>query len=96
MEKNLKSYGAKEAAEFLRLTPKFVCSRAASGALVGYKPGRRWVFLKEDLIAYLKSTQPYIPQLPEVQRRSISMIDSPLAKRIKEERLRLRLKRRAY
>ncbi len=96
VETSLKSYSTKEAAAFLRLTPKSVCSRAASGALVGYKPGRAWVFLEEDLLAYLKSTQPYIPQLPEVHHRSISTVDSPLAKRIKEERLKLRLKRKAY
>ena len=94
VETSLKSYSTKEAAEFLRLTPKHVCARAASGALVGYKPGRAWVFLEEDLIAYLKSTQPYFPQLPQVRYRSISTVESPLAKRIKEERLRLRLERK--
>jgi excisionase family DNA binding protein len=95
MEKSLKSYGTKEAAEFLRINSGTVCRRAARGELVGYKPGRRWVFLEEDLIAYLKSTQPYFPQLSQVHRRSISTVESPLAKRIKEERLRLRLEKRA-
>ncbi len=94
MEKSLKSYGTKEAAGFLRISPGSICRRAASGELVGYKPGRRWVFLEEDLIAYLKSTQPYVPQLPQVRHRSISTVESPLAKRIKEERLRLRLERK--
>jgi len=93
VEKRLKSYGTKEAAEFLHIHPDTVTSRACAGELVGYKPGRRWVFLEEDLIAYLKSTQPYFPELPKVQSRSISMVDSPLAKRIVDERLNLLLKR---
>ena len=94
MEKSLKSYGTKEAAEFLRINSGTVCRKASSGELIGYKPGRRWVFLEEDLIAYLKSTQPYFPQLPQVHHRSVSTVDSQLAKRIKEERLRLRLERK--
>ena len=95
MEKSLKSYGTKEAAEFLRISPGSICRRAASGELVGYKPGRRWAFLEDDLIAYLKSTQPYFQQLPQVRHQSISTVDSLLAERIKEERLRLRLERRS-
>lgn len=93
--KNLKSYRTKEAAEFLRIYPGTLCRKANSGELVGYKPERRRVFLEEDLIAYLKSTQPYVPQLPQIHRRSISTVESALAKIIKEERLRLRLEKRA-
>ena len=95
MEKSLKSYGTKEAAGFLRISPGSICRRAASGELVGYKPGRRWVFLEEDLIAYLKSTQPYIPQLPQVRHRSISTVESPAAKVIEEKLREFRLKRRS-
>ncbi len=94
VEKSLKSYGTKEAAEFLRISPGSICSRAASGELVGYKPGRRWVFLEEDLIAYLKSTQPYFPQLPQVHHRSVSTVESPLAKVIEEKLRELRLARK--
>ena len=61
MTKELKSYNSEEAAEFLHLSTNTVLKRVGSGELVAYKPGRRWVFLEEDLVAYLKSTQPYIP-----------------------------------
>ncbi len=70
MEKSLKSYGTKEAAEFLRISPGSICSRAASGELVGYKPGRRWVFLEDDLIKYLKSTRIQLPKEPHIPRIS--------------------------
>ncbi len=94
MEKSLKSYGTKEAAEFLRISPGSMCRRAASGELVGYKPGRRWVFLEEDLIAYLKSTQPYVPQLPHVHHRSVSISSKPASIVIEEMLREIQLKKK--
>jgi excisionase family DNA binding protein len=97
----LRSYGVQEAAEFLRLSKDTVCRRARNGELEGYKPGRRWVFLEEDLIAYLKSTQPPISPLLAMRIRpkitNTSLKPSAAEKRIAEELLRLRLeKKRGY
>ena len=48
-----------EAADFLKLHPCTVRQRACAGEIPGYKPGRRWTFIKSELEEYLKSTVPY-------------------------------------
>ena len=49
------SLGLLEAAAFLRMHPEEVRRRARLGQLPGAKPGKRWVFLQDDLAAYLRS-----------------------------------------
>ncbi|WP_077272721.1 helix-turn-helix domain-containing protein [Acidithiobacillus caldus] len=45
------------AAQFLHLHPDTVQRRARAGEIPGAKPGKLWVFLEDDLVAYLKSLQ---------------------------------------
>ncbi len=45
------------AAEMLGMSPSTLRKRAAAGKVPGYKPFRDWVFLEEELLAYLKSTR---------------------------------------
>jgi excisionase family DNA binding protein len=45
------------AAAFLNLHPSTLQARAKAGKIPGCKPGRAWVFLRSDLIAYLKGLQ---------------------------------------
>ncbi len=101
-EKQPKTYIAEEAADFLHIHKNTVQKRACSGEIKGYKPGRRWVFLEADLIEYLKSTQPvssrsYNLRLTAPKTRPVPEDESPLAKLIAEERLRLcSEKKRSY
>jgi len=44
-----------QAAEILRMHPETVRARAKAGIIPGAKPGKEWVFLEEDLKAYLRS-----------------------------------------
>ena len=55
-------------------------ARARSGEIPAYMPGRKWVFLQDELLEYLKTTTPnrakrnkktsyFIPNLAEEQRR---------------------------
>src|SRR5688572_3267908 len=44
-----------EAAQFLKMHPEEVRRRAKAGIIPGAKAGRAWVFLEEDLAAYLRS-----------------------------------------
>jgi len=44
-----------EAAAFLKMHQEEVRMRAKRGLLPGAKTGKRWVFLEEDLIAYVRS-----------------------------------------
>lgn len=42
-----------EAAAFLRMSPAVLRRHACEGRLKAAKPGKRWVFLEDDLAAYL-------------------------------------------
>ena len=44
-----------EAAQFLKLHPEEVRRRAKAGIIPGVKLGKRWVFIEDDLAAYLRS-----------------------------------------
>jgi hypothetical protein len=45
----------KQAATFLRMHPEEVRRRARMGLLPGAKAGKRWVFIEDDLVSYLRS-----------------------------------------
>ena len=47
-----------EAAHFLRLSPENLREKAVSGVIKGAKPGKCWVFLQSELVAYLRSLYP--------------------------------------
>jgi excisionase family DNA binding protein len=48
----------REAAELLKLHPVTVQERARAGEIPAAKPGKAWVFIEEDLVAYLRSLYP--------------------------------------
>jgi excisionase family DNA binding protein len=47
--------GLQEAAAFLRCHPEELRRRAKAGLIPGAKVGRAWVFLEDDLAAYVRS-----------------------------------------
>lgn len=49
----MRSYDLQEAAHFLRMSPTILRRKAAAGEIRGAKPGKRWVFLEDDLADYL-------------------------------------------
>jgi hypothetical protein len=53
-----------EAAKFLHMSPAVLRQKACRGLIHGAKPGRRWVFLQSDLVAYLRSLYPTPEQAP--------------------------------
>lgn len=44
-----------EAAEFLKIHPVTLLEKANSGEIPGAKIGKRWVFVKVDLVEYIRS-----------------------------------------
>ena len=44
-----------EAADFLKMHWNTLREKAAAGLIPGSKPSKRWVFVKEDLVSYLRS-----------------------------------------
>ena len=57
----MKTFGLNEAAAFLRCHPEELRRRAKAGIIPGAKVGRAWVFLEDDLAAYLRSLYPQLP-----------------------------------
>jgi hypothetical protein len=49
------TYDLREAAMFLRMSPAVLCRKARKGEIKAAKPGKCWVFLEADLVAYLGS-----------------------------------------
>ena len=49
----MRTYDLDEAARFLRMSPAVLRLHARQGRLRAAKPGKRWVFLEDDLAAYL-------------------------------------------
>jgi hypothetical protein len=47
-----------EAAEFLKCHPEWLRSQAKLGLIPGAKPGKSWVFIEEDLAAYVRAQYP--------------------------------------
>jgi len=47
--------GLHEAAAFLQLSPSTLRSKVKSGLIPAAKPGKKWVFLEDDLVTYLRS-----------------------------------------
>src|SRR5262245_31038508 len=47
-----------QAAKFLNMHPVTVQEKARAGIIPGAKPGKCWVFLEDDLAAYLRSLYP--------------------------------------
>lgn len=45
----------KEAAELLNMSPRTLQAKAHAGEIPGAKPGKKWVFIDEDLHAYIRS-----------------------------------------
>ncbi|WP_292917269.1 helix-turn-helix domain-containing protein [Nitrosomonas sp.] len=51
----MKTLTLNEAAQFLKMHPEEVRRRAKRGIIPGAKSGKRWVFVEDDLVAYLRS-----------------------------------------
>jgi hypothetical protein len=49
----MRSFDLEEAAGFLRMSPAVLRLHARQGRVKAAKPGKRWVFLEDDLAAYL-------------------------------------------
>ena len=52
----MRTYSVEEAASLLLISPATLRRLAHAGTIRAAKPGRRWVFLEQDLVAYLESS----------------------------------------
>jgi excisionase family DNA binding protein len=49
------TYDLEAAAAFLHMSKATLCRKARAGEIKAAKPGKRWVFLESDLVAYLEA-----------------------------------------
>ena len=49
----MRTFDLQEAAQFLRMSPAVLRQKARQGIIKAAKPGKRWVFLDDDLAVYL-------------------------------------------
>jgi hypothetical protein len=64
MENNDETLDLHAAADFLKMSASALRYKAKQGIIRGAKPAKRWVFLHDDLVSYLKSLYPSHGQAP--------------------------------
>ena len=64
----MKTLDLHEAAALLKLHPDTLQRRAKAGEIPGAKPGKAWVFLDEDLIAWLRGQYDVATKLTVIDR----------------------------
>jgi excisionase family DNA binding protein len=69
-----------EAAAFLGLHPVTVLKKARAGEIPAAKPGKRWVFLKEDLVTYLRGLYASPSRALQGDQTEVSLCHSTNAK----------------
>src|SRR5450759_3699853 len=65
----MRTLNLQAAAQFLHMNPEELRQRAKAGKVPAAKVGRRWVFLEEDLAAYVRSLYPQARQALQVTLR---------------------------
>jgi Helix-turn-helix domain len=93
--------GLEEAAAALRMAPSTLRKRAAAGKVPGYKPGRQWVFLPHEIVAYLQASRPACRSIAAATLRTGGVVSSStiersasqLAQKIRAERRNLKRER---
>ena len=60
------------AAEFLHMSPAVLRQKAKQGIVKGAKPGKCWVFLRSDLVAFLRSLYLTHEQTPHSDWKEVS------------------------
>ncbi len=51
----METFNVQEAADFLKIHPVTLCSKAATGQIPGARIGKRWVFVKDDLLKHIRA-----------------------------------------
>jgi len=64
------------AAEFLHCHPEWLRLQAKMGHIPGEKPGKSWVFIEEDLVAYIRAQYPAAQMMEQVEKQETSSCHS--------------------
>ena len=61
-----------EAAKFLHCHPEWLRLQAKLGHIPGAKPGKSWVFIEEDLVAYIRAQYPAAQVIEQIEKQETS------------------------
>lgn len=64
MENDYETFNLSQAAQFLNMSVSALRYKAKQGIINGAKPAKRWVFLKQDLVAYIRSHYDVSVEMP--------------------------------
>jgi hypothetical protein len=67
----MNTLGLNEAAHFLKMNAEELRKKAKVGLIPGAKAGKRWVFIEDDLVAYLRSRYAFNRQALVGDRREL-------------------------
>ncbi|MHB1529877.1 MAG: helix-turn-helix domain-containing protein [Acidiferrobacteraceae bacterium] len=76
----MKTLNLKDAAALLRMHPVTVAQKARAGTIPGAKPGKCWVFVEDDLAAYVRSLYAFAPRALPGDRQEVLRCHSTNAK----------------
>ena len=71
----MKTYDINEAADFLKIDRSTALELANLGTLPGAKVGRAWVFMEDELVAYLRDVTRKQTQARRARREAAQIID---------------------
>jgi len=86
----MKTYDINEAADFLKIDRSTALDLASLGTLPGAKVGRAWVFMEDELIAYLRDVTRKQTQVRRTEAEATQVIE----RAVREPGLRRRSRRR--
>ena len=64
----MKTLNLEQAAAFLHMHPYTVMQKVHAGLIPAAKPGKRWVFIEDDLVKYLRGQYLALAPVPETLR----------------------------
>ena len=71
----MKTYDINEAADFLKIDRSTALELAHVGTLPGAKVGRAWVFMEDELVAYLRDVTRKQTQARRAHAEAVDVID---------------------
>jgi hypothetical protein len=64
MESNYETMDILQASQFLNMSVSALRAKVKQGTIKGAKPAKRWVFLKQDLVAFIRSHYDSTVEIP--------------------------------
>ena len=78
----MKTLSLKEAAELLKCNPEVLRQKAKAGIVPAAKPSKSWVFIEDDLVAYIRSLYSSPRSQRVVQGQTVEVTSWPCTKEV--------------